>query len=407
MENNSIPFMELMESVLNLLKSKKYMDSTLTVYKQTYNRIHIFLKQHDTDIYTHELGEKFLTSQEVSKRTLVAYSCAVRRLDDYIDKKSYRSHHGNAKDEVPAVFSTVLSEYLQKCESDGNKPATILFKEKTCVIFLKYLEKDGLADLSNLNTNMITRSLLHFTNKDSYACIRQFLKYLADKGIMKMDLSGIIPRFKRSIPLPTTYTPDEISDVENSIDVSTDIGKRNLAMIRLASRMGFRAGDIARLKLLEINFDTGYINIIQEKTGIPLSLQMPPEVSDALVTHLNNDKYSIDDGYVFHSMVAPYERITTNIIRHALNECFFAAGVNTTGKKHGSHAFRSSLATSMVNDGVSYDVVRRILGHTDPDVIKHYAKADIENLRLCSIKPPAPTGRFLDYLSGREVISHV
>ena len=51
MENNSIPFMELMESVLNLLKSKKYMDSTLTVYKQTYNRIHIFLKQHDTDIY--------------------------------------------------------------------------------------------------------------------------------------------------------------------------------------------------------------------------------------------------------------------------------------------------------------------------------------------------------------------
>jgi hypothetical protein len=47
-----------------------------------------------------------------------------------------------------------------------------------------------------------------------------------------------------------------------------------------------------------------------------------------------------------------------------------------------------------VNDGTPYEVVRRILGHSDPDVIKHYAKADIENLRMCSIDPPVPTGLF-------------
>ena len=90
-------------------------------------------------------------------------------------------------------------------------------------------------------------------------------------------------------------------------------------------------------------------------------------------------------------------RITTSIIRHALNECFAAANVNTAGKKHGPHAFRSSLASSMVNDNASYEVVRRILGHSNPDVIKHYAKADIENLRMCSIDPPIPTGIFHDY----------
>ena len=61
----------------------------------------------------------------------------------------------------------------------------------------------------------------------------------------------------------------------------------------------------------------------------------------------------------------------------------------------------------MVNDGVSYEIVRRILGHSDPDVIKHYAKADIENLRLCSIEPPAPSGLFYEYLSGKEVSCHV
>ena len=54
----------------------------------------------------------------------------------------------------------------------------------------------------------------------------------------------------------------------------------------------------------------------------------------------------------------------------------------------------------MVNDGASYETVRRILGHSDPDIIKHYAKADIENLRKCSIIPPQPSGRFGDFLNG-------
>ena len=195
--------------------------------------------------------------------------------------------------------------------------------------------------------------------------------------------------------------------METSIDTSTITGKRNLAIIRLASRMGLRAGDITALKLSEIDFIGGYITITQEKTNVPLALQMPSDVSEALKVYLENDKYFLKDGYVFHSMTAPYGRITTSVIRHVLNECVHNANINVAGRKHGSHALRSSLASSMVNDGASYEVVRRILGHTDPNVIKRYAKADIENLRLCAIDPPPASGLFLEYLSGKEVISHV
>ena len=63
-----------------------------------------------------------------------------------------------------------------------------------------------------------------------------------------MDLSGVVPHYRRRKPLPTTYTPEEIGKVEDSVDVSDDTGKRNLAIIRLASRMGLRSGDIAELK---------------------------------------------------------------------------------------------------------------------------------------------------------------
>lgn len=407
MGNTILPFNELMKAVLEQLKSQKYMDSTLTVYRRTYNRIHAFLNRHGTDIYTHELGKAFLDDSNVSKRTFAAYACVVRRLDDYIDGKPYRCHHGDYNEQIPLAFADTLTGYLQECIDNGNKTATICSKERTCISFLNFVENAGCSDLSQLNTGIVSQALLAFSNKDAYARIRQFLKYLAEKDIIEMDLSRIVPHYKRGAVLPTTYTPDEISRVEASVDTNTNIGKRNLAIIRLASRMGLRAGDIAKLKLSEINFSTGYISITQEKTGIPLTLQMPAEVVSAISMHLDNDKYSLEDGYVFHSLTAPYGHITTSIIRHALNECFAAANINTAGKKHGPHAFRSSLASSMINDNASYEVVRRILGHSNPDVIKHYAKADIENLRMCSIDPPIPTGSFRDYLSGREVITHV
>ena len=85
MTNQAVPFKELMEEVLNLLKSKGYMESTLTIYRRTYTRIQVFLSQCGTDVYKPELGERFLAGTNVKKTTFVAYACAIRRLNDFND----------------------------------------------------------------------------------------------------------------------------------------------------------------------------------------------------------------------------------------------------------------------------------------------------------------------------------
>ena len=51
------------------------MDSTLTVYRRFYNRIHAFIKLNGTEIYTKEAGEQFLQKTTVSESTLSAYKC--------------------------------------------------------------------------------------------------------------------------------------------------------------------------------------------------------------------------------------------------------------------------------------------------------------------------------------------
>lgn len=42
MEIKAIPFKELMEAVLDQLRSQNYMESTLKVYRRTYERVHVF-----------------------------------------------------------------------------------------------------------------------------------------------------------------------------------------------------------------------------------------------------------------------------------------------------------------------------------------------------------------------------
>lgn len=67
-------------------------------------------------------------------------------------------------------------------------------------------------------------------------------------------------------------------------------------------------------------------------------------------------------------------------------------------------SFRSSLASSMVNDNIPYDVVRKTLGHIDTNAIKSYARLDIEQLRAYELAVPKATDGFADFLAGKVVL---
>ena len=85
-------------------------------------------------------------------------------------------------------------------------------------------------------------------------------------------------------------------------------------------------------------------------------------------------------------------------MRYAVRKYISQAGIVTTGRKKGPHSLRSSMASSMVNDSVPYETVRRILGHSSDNAIKHYARIDIEQLRPYCLAPPQPTGSFRIFL---------
>lgn len=228
-----------------------------------------------------------------------------------------------------------------------------------------------------------------------------FLKYLYKESIVEYDYSTIVPHYTRPFIIPTTYSEDEILKVENAIDRSSKIGISDYTMLLPATRLGMRSGDIAGLTFDEIDFEGNSIHLVQEKTLQMLELPLLPEIKDAIMNYIENARPTVNDEYpIFLRQNAPYQGITTSAIRFATTKYFRKAGIDISDKKHGLHTFRSSLASSMVNDQVPYDVVRKVLGHTDPNAIKHYAKVDIERLREYAIAVPAPSGVFEAFLKG-------
>lgn len=84
-----------------------------------------------------------------------------------------------------------------------------------------------------------------------------------------------------------------------------------------------------------IDFNRNSISFIQNKTGRPLSLPLLPEIREAVRDYLQHARPNVQHNYLFIRAQAPFEKITTSTIVHALGNCFKAAGIDTTNKKHG------------------------------------------------------------------------
>jgi len=396
---------ELSTALLELLESKGYGSGTLVNYRRMLSRISLFMQRRKIVQYTVSVGECFLADYLTRKTYSIPYQQAIkktlRRLNELHNGIGYKLIKKTAETPPPTQFAELLEAYMRFCASMGNKENTIAIKQKFCRDFLCRIYDAGCKNVCDTNTEYICKAILRISNKDSYAVICSFLRYLYENGTLSNDLSKVIPKYRRPIPLPTTYTDDEIRRLEGVIDRTTRTGKRDYAIILLASRLGMRSADIAGITFDAIDFNGGSINFLQKKTGVPLSLPLPPEVRESIMDYKQHARPNVENNYLFIKAKAPFEKISTSVIRHTLTNYFKAAGIDVSNKKHGPHTLRSSMASSMVNSGVPYDVVRKALGHTAPQAIKHYAKVDIENLRLHAIDVPAPTGTFAMILQGR------
>lgn len=294
----------------------------------------------------------------------------------------------------------LLEAYADHCRRNGLREGSVQLYWKLALRFLKGLEDAGVTGAADIGPHEVSCACLALKSNYYLSAIHTFLRFLTEEGYTQRDYSCIVPLFKRPQPMPPVYSEAEIRRIEAAVDRQGPHGKRDYAALLLATRLGIRGGDIATLTFEELDFKRNTICLTQQKTATPLSLPMLPEIKAALLDYLEHERASSDSEYVFLSLKPPFSHISVHLLGKLTSTAIRSAGIVPGGRKCGPHAFRASLASSMVNDDVPYEVVRNTLGHTDVNAIKSYAKLDVERLRVYALAVPKATGYFAKILSG-------
>ena len=133
-----------------------------------------------------------------------------------------------------------------------------------------------------------------------------FLNYLHSQHILDKNYSTLVPRYATPPILPTVYTNEEMECLLNAVNKSTLIGKRDYAILMIASRLGLRASDICNLSFKDIHYDTETIEIVQIKTGTLQVLPLLPQIKIALNSYLLERKALNGNQHIFLRNFAPF-----------------------------------------------------------------------------------------------------
>jgi len=220
-------------------------------------------------------------------------------------------------------------------------------------------------------------------------CARIFLRFLLQEGLIKQDLAIAVPTVARwrLATLPSTLSEEETQQLVEAADQATSVGHRNRAMILCLSELGLRGADVANLRVQDIDFAAGVLRLRQRKERQADVFPLTPRLHSALQVYLQTERPICTSEAIFVRHHAPVGQPLTSVgISHVVR--VLADQTNLSHRISGPHTLRRSLASRMVNAGVTLKQIADFLGHTSIDTTTLYAKVDLATLSRVAMPWP-------------------
>jgi len=205
------------------------------------------------------------------------------------------------------------------------------------------------------------------------------------------NLSRVMPKsgYRRNRPLPSVYSREEVHRLLKAVDRGLAIGKRDYAILLLASKLGLRMGDICALRFGNFTWERNQIEIIQGKTGSPLVLPILPEVGEAIIDYLKEGRPMTDSAHIFIRHMSPFTEFSPRGMGLIVKKHLLNAGIKVANRKAGLHSLRHSLASALLKENTPLPIISEILGHTRTNTTRVYLKIGIDQLKRCALEVPA------------------
>lgn len=279
-------------------------------------------------------------------------------------KNYLRLERSMSENSIEAYLRDVekLSQFASMIERN---PTPEKIDERDIADFLEYINQFGLTATSQARI---------------LSGIKAFYRYLALENIILTDPTQLIEAPKTGRKLPDTLSFPEIEQMLEVIDVSTNEGTRNRAILEVLYSCGVRVSELVDLKLTNCYFDIGFIRVV----GKGNKMRLVPIGRDAIKytnIYLENIRNQLDikpdaeDIVFLNRRGKPLTRVMIFLIIKDLAE---RAGIH---KNISPHTFRHSFATHLIEGGADLRAVQEMLGHesiTTTEIYTHLDRAFLQ-----------------------------
>ncbi|HEY6423989.1 MAG TPA: tyrosine-type recombinase/integrase [Pseudonocardiaceae bacterium] len=201
--------------------------------------------------------------------------------------------------------------------------------------------------------------------------LRCLMRFLFLTGVIDRDLSAAVPAVAhRAARLPQGVDDATLAALLNSCERSTAVGLRDHAILTLLIRLGLRAGEVAALRLDDVDWRSGEV-VIRGKGNRLDQLPLPHDVGAVLVDYLRRRPRSTCRA-LFLRACGPHGPMTARSVTMVPRTASARAGLAVVG----AHRLRHSAATAMLRAGAPLPEIAQVLRHHAEASTARYAAVD-------------------------------
>ena len=360
----------IMDYLLRLI-DQGYSRHTWPVYERLLHRFLVFVER-----------QAISQEQIFSVQTLesFAHQCRDRRLYPAI-RGLARYLHGQGKiprplldqpEQLPTIYEEYLRYFAETRPASRGKLAGIRRLLASLHEFLVgeniTLAAVGIDQLDEvLAAN--TAGLQAGTRQTRRSWLRGFLRYLYQQEILPRDLAGLLVgarQYGEAKP-PKFLRPEEIKRLFAACEPRTPRELRTHAMLHLAYFLGLRPKEISEIRLDDLHFQAGEINLPNRKCANPIQLPLPESAIKAVAAYIIGGRPKSGSRTLFLAVRPPYEPVLPGAVSQNLRTLMHLAGLSAS-----AYWLRHSYAQNLLEANTSIFEIKEMMGHDRLQTTRRY-----------------------------------
>lgn len=301
----------------------------------------------------------------------------------------------------PGSLLSFVEPFLESLRVRNYSEATLKGREHYLTAFHRWLLERGVEEVLDVTPQILERYRRHlshyrqmkgkgqregqplsFRSQHSHLLpLRAFFKWMArQRHLLYNPASELeLPRLEKRLP-KHVLTVAEVEQLLSAPDLASPLGLRDRAMMEVVYSTGMRRGEVARLKVYDLDRERGTVFIRQGKGKkdrvVPIGARALAWVTKYVAEVRSLFAVEPDEGSLF--LAPDGGALSPGTVTAMVTAYLKASGIGKTGA---CHLLRHTCATLMLEGGADIRYIQQLLGHSELSTTEIYTQVSIRRLK--------------------------